>query len=82
MESEHTPLISVVIPVYNEAAGILALLTSISAELNKTDYRHELVVIDDGSTDQTWQTLSGAASPVPHLHGLRLSRNFGKELAL
>lgn len=82
MESEHTPLISVVIPVYNEAAGLHALLANVSAELNKAGCRYELVVIDDGSIDQTWQTLSEAAGPVPHLHALRLSRNFGKELAL
>jgi glycosyltransferase involved in cell wall biosynthesis len=82
MESEHTPLISVVIPVYNEAAGLHALLTNVSAELNKAGCRYELVVVDDGSTDQTWQTVSAAAGSVSNLHGLRLSRNFGKELAL
>ena len=82
MESNHTPLISVVIPVYNEAAGLPALLSNVSAELNNAGCRHELVVVDDGSTDQTWQTLSEAAGSVPNLHALRLSRNFGKELAL
>src|SRR3954467_9625918 len=82
MESEHPPLISVIIPVYNEAAGIRALLTSVSAELDNAGCRHELIVIDDGSTDHTWQTLSEAAGPVPQLRGFRLSRNFGKELAL
>lgn len=82
MESEHTPLISVVIPVYNEAAGIHTLLTRVSAELDKAGCRYELVVVDDGSTDRTWQAMSKGAGPVPNLHGLRLSRNFGKELAL
>src|SRR3954471_8061097 len=82
MESEHPPLISVIIPVYNEAVGIRALLTSVSAELDNAGCRHELIVIDDGSTDHTWQTLSEAAGPVPQLRGFRLSRNFGKELAL
>jgi polyisoprenyl-phosphate glycosyltransferase len=82
MESEHTPLISVVIPVYNEAAGLPALLTSVNAELDKAGCRFELIIVDDGSTDKTWQTLSEAAGPGANVHGLRLSRNFGKELAL
>jgi glycosyltransferase involved in cell wall biosynthesis len=41
-----------------------------------------LIVIDDGSPDETWKIISEEAATFPRLHGLRLSRNFGKELAL
>src|SRR4051812_6035580 len=82
MESETKPLISIVIPLYNEAAHLLSFLSAIGRQLAGTDCRAELIVIDDGSADQTWQTLAEAAKTVPSLHALRLSRNFGKELAL
>lgn len=82
MESEAKPLISIVIPLYNEAGQLPAFLTAIVQEVSRTGCRAELIVIDDGSVDETWATLAEAAKTQPALHGLRLSRNFGKELAL
>lgn len=82
METERPPLISLVVPVYKEAALLPAFLAGVTSELAKTGCRHELIVVDDGSPDDTWQIISEAAAAVPNLHALRLSRNFGKELAL
>jgi polyisoprenyl-phosphate glycosyltransferase len=82
METERPPLISLVVPVYKEAALLRAFLTSVTSELATTGCRHELIVVDDGSPDDTWQVISEAAATTPNLHALRLSRNFGKELAL
>jgi polyisoprenyl-phosphate glycosyltransferase len=82
METERLPLISVVVPLYKEAANLRSFLSSVTSELAKTGYRHELVVIDDGSPDETWQIISEQSEQNPHLHAFRLSRNFGKELAL
>jgi glycosyltransferase involved in cell wall biosynthesis len=82
METEPTPLISVVVPLYKEADNLRAFLASVATELDKTGYRYELVVIDDGSPDETWQIIAEQAQVSRHLHGFRLSRNFGKELAL
>jgi polyisoprenyl-phosphate glycosyltransferase len=82
MENERSPLISLVVPVYKEAAHLPAFLSSVTRELARTGCRFELIVVDDGSPDDTWRTISEAAPSVPSLRGLRLSRNFGKELAL
>jgi glycosyltransferase involved in cell wall biosynthesis len=82
MDHDKSPLISVVIPLYKEAANLRPLLSGVSAALAKTGSPFELIVIDDGSPDETWQILSEEAKALPTLHGLRLSRNFGKELAI
>src|SRR3954451_1635047 len=82
METERSPLISVVVPLYQEASNLQPFLSSVTSELAKTGYRYELVVIDDGSPDETWQIISEQAQADRHLRGFRLSRNFGKELAL
>ena len=82
MDHDKSPLISVVIPLYKEAANLRPLLTGVTTALARTGFRFELIVIDDGSPDETWQILSEEAKAFPTLQGLRLSRNFGKELAL
>lgn len=82
MDHAKSPLISVVIPLYKEAASLRPLLAGVTTALAKTGSPFELIVVDDGSPDETWQILSEEAKTLPTLHGLRLSRNFGKELAL
>jgi glycosyltransferase involved in cell wall biosynthesis len=82
MENERPPLISVVVPLHREAATLRGFLESVTGELARTGCRYELIAVDDGSPDATWQIISEAAAAIPNLHGLRLSRNFGKELAL
>lgn len=82
MDNARSPLISVIIPVYKEAANLRPLLSGVTTALAKTGSPFELIVIDDGSPDDTWQILSEEAKAFPTMHGLRLSRNFGKELAL
>ena len=82
MDNARSPLISVVIPLYKEAANLRPLLSGVTTALAKTGSPFELIVIDDGSPDETWRILSEEAKAFPTMHGLRLSRNFGKELAL
>lgn len=82
MDQDKSPLISVVIPLYKEAANLRPLLSGVKAALAKTGSPFELIIIDDGSPDETWQILTEEAKAFPTLHGLRLSRNFGKELAI
>lgn len=84
VDHPSTPQISVVIPCHNEATGIAELSKQLCAVLAPLDVRFELVVIDDGSQDDTLnaflssQKLAGS----PQLHAVELSRNFGKEAAL
>ncbi|HST29829.1 MAG TPA: glycosyltransferase [Chthoniobacterales bacterium] len=76
------PVLSVVIPVHNEADQITQNLASIYTEATKTRLPLEVVIVDDGSTDGTWAALTTMGQEMAHLRALRLSRNFGKEAAI
>lgn len=78
----RSPLISVVIPLYKEGPNLRPFLSEVTTALAKTGCPFELVLVDDGSPDETWKIISEEAEMLPALRGLRLSRNFGKELAL
>lgn len=80
--SPTAPLISVVIPLYNEGSHLRGLVSDLREALQQTGCRFEIVVIDDGSTDDTWARIQDEARGLPTLRAMRLSRNFGKELAL
>ncbi|NHN32943.1 glycosyltransferase [Paenibacillus agricola] len=80
--NQPIPEISMVIPVYNEAVHIGHSLLLIEEELKRITFSYEIIVIDDGSKDDTWQQLVLAGDRSAHFTGIRLSRNFGKELAL
>src|SRR6266496_772868 len=71
--------ISVVVPLCNEGAHLREFLSDLKSALRD---RVEIVLIDDGSTDDTWTIISEEAKSNPNLRAVRLSRNFGKELAL
>src|SRR6266513_6070081 len=73
---------SVVIPVHNESDQIAQNLSLIHSEASKTGLPMEMIAIDDGSTDNTWQALEKMAEQMPELKALRFSRNFGKEAAI
>lgn len=74
--------ISIVIPVYREAAHLAATLSVIRAEAAKAEASFEIVLVDDGSEDQTWQVICGEIQRTDGIRAVRLSRNFGKEAAL
>lgn len=76
------PSVSIVIPVYCEGEHLSTLLADIANVLAASDIRFEFIVVDDGSSDDTWAVLTGQVEKYPMLRALRLSRNFGKELAL
>lgn len=82
MDPTRSPFISVVVPVYNEATNLAAFLGEATTQLAQAGCSSELVIIDDGSPDETWKVLSEQAKSLSTLRAFRLSRNFGKELAL
>ena len=75
-------MLSVVIPAYNEAAMIPKTAAVIDGLLEQNGIEHELLFIDDGSTDRTWQMITASAASLPSVRGVRFSRNFGKEGAI
>lgn len=75
-------LLSVVIPLYNEAAVLPLLVPRLLAILQATHFRHEIVFVDDGSQDNSLLQLRHAVSEGLPLRIVVLSRNFGKEAAL
>lgn len=78
----HLPEISVLIPAYNEGEGVERALTTIAEILEKVSSNWEIIVIDDGSRDNTYQRICHYAQQECRVKGLSFSRNFGKEAAL
>lgn len=74
--------ISVVLPAYNECEALPLVIADVLAVLREEGVGAEVLVIDDGSTDNTRQTMVALASNDDSVRYLRLSRNFGKEAAL
>ena len=79
---DDVSLISVVIPLYNEGSFVKELLADLKTALREVGCRFEVVLVDDGSSDNTWAEIKDEARMWPDLRAIRLSRNFGKELAL
>ncbi len=77
------PRVSIGIAVYNEEAVLSELLRRTSAVLDQTPGGpHELILVDDGSSDSSWQILESAAALDPRIKVVGLSRNFGHQIAL
>jgi glycosyltransferase involved in cell wall biosynthesis len=74
--------LDVVVPAFNEAAGLPEFHQRLAAVLDRLDLDARVIYVDDGSRDQTWQVLTALAAADRRVATLRLSRNFGKELAL
>jgi polyisoprenyl-phosphate glycosyltransferase len=76
-------LLSVVVPVYRNAASLEELHARVSAAVAKTDgLELELVFVDDGSPDESWDVVSRLAARDPRVRAVGLSRNFGSNAAL
>ncbi len=77
-----SPEISVVIPAYNEGEGIERALATIRQVLDNCSVNWEMIVIDDGSGDNTYARVCQFVQSDPRIKGASFSRNFGKEAAL
>lgn len=81
-ETLKTGLLSVVLPAYNEESSIPRAAEVICGLLTQADIRHELIFVNDGSRDHTWEAIQKQADRYPQVRGIQFSRNFGKEDAL
>jgi glycosyltransferase involved in cell wall biosynthesis len=81
---EHTQqrLLSVIVPVLDEVDALVELHQRLTATLSATDTRYELIFVDDGSSDGTFERLLDLSSADPRLRVLSLRRRFGKARAL
>ena len=77
-----TPTVTVVVPAYNEADGIGHAIDTIGVVLDSCAPQWEIIVVDDGSRDGTFERVRDSAQADPRVKGVALSRNFGKEGAL
>ena len=75
-------VLSVVIPSYNEEPLIRHTAVVLGDLLTREKIAYELIFVDDGSKDRTWDEVAAAREKDPCVHGVRFSRNFGKEAAI
>jgi len=75
-------LISIVVPVYNEEGSVEALLREIRDVADRQAWNIEVVLVDDGSTDGSWNLIESLCAADPAVGGIRFRRNAGKAAAL
>lgn len=76
------PDLSVVAPLYNESQNVQPLVAWILEALSEYRGRYEVILVDDGSRDDTWARIAAAAAGDARVHGLRLGRNVGQTAAM
>lgn len=77
-----TPFLSIVIPCFNELGNLNALMVRLTAVLTGELSDYEIIFVDDGSSDNTFQLITEIHSNNKRVRGLALSRNFGHQIAL
>jgi dolichol-phosphate mannosyltransferase len=83
MKESVRPVLSVVVPLYNEAANVAPLLERLGGvvERLRADFDYEIVLVNDGSADDTAAVVRREMARLPHVVLVNLSRNFGHQLA-
>ncbi len=75
-------MLSIVVPVYNEQDSLQELLRQLSAVTSQHGYDYEVLLVDDGSRDLSWNAIRSLSETYAQVRGLRLRKNFGKSAAL
>ena len=82
-ELEKTPLdISVVVPLYNEDESLPELYAWIERVMQANGFSFEVIFVNDGSTDRSWEVIEELQAKSPHVKGIKFRRNYGKSPAL
>ena len=74
--------LSVVTPVYNGEASVAELCRRLAEVLPRVSAQHEIILVNDGSRDRSWEMISELSSSTPTVRGLNLMRNYGQHNAL
>ena len=74
--------ISVVVPLYNEAESLPELHAWIKRVMDANKFTYEIIFVNDGSKDESWNVIEKLAQENPEVHGIKFRRNYGKSPAL
>lgn len=74
--------VSVVIPLFNEDESLPELAAWIQRVMTREQLSYEVIMVDDGSTDNSWQVIESLRSNNPLIKGIKFQRNYGKSAAL
>ena len=79
---EYSKELSIVISLYNEDESIRELVSWIESVMTKNGYSYEVIMVDDGSTDGSWELIKEMAKTNSHIKGICFRKNYGKSAAL
>ena len=79
---EYSKDISIIVPLLNEKESLPELVAWIRRVVEKEGWTYEIIMIDDGSTDGSWDTIKELSASDSSIHGIRFRRNYGKSAAL
>ncbi|BDD08969.1 glycosyl transferase [Fulvitalea axinellae] len=74
--------ISVVVPLYNEEESLPELCAWIGRVMDENGYKYEVILVDDGSTDTSWDVVKELSEENENVKGVKFNRNYGKSAAL
>jgi glycosyltransferase involved in cell wall biosynthesis len=74
--------LSIVIPLFNEDESLVELYTWIKKVVDQQGYAYEVIFVDDGSKDKSWQVIEQLAAANPEIRAIKFRRNYGKSAAL
>ena len=74
--------ISIVVPLYNEEESLPHLIPWIVKVVNEHNYTYEIILVDDGSSDSSWEVIQKLSEEYNYVRGIKFRRNYGKSAAL
>ncbi|GJM60110.1 glycosyltransferase [Persicobacter diffluens] len=74
--------ISVIVPLYNEEESLPELVAWVDRVMQENNFRYELIMVDDGSSDSSWEVVKQLGLENSNIHALKFNRNYGKSAAL
>src|SRR5438309_11848326 len=81
-ELTKSPLVSVIVPAYNEQENIVPCTMAVRSALRRAGYDFEMLIVNDGSTDRTLEVAQAMRSKYPTVRVIDLVENYGKTVAL
>src|ERR1700741_479253 len=74
--------LSIIIPLFNEDESLPELAAWIERVVNSNHFSYEIIMVDDGSTDNSWNVIESLRENNNHIRGIKFQRNYGKSAAL